>query len=66
MKSGQAESVIVKGWEEESTFSAVPSSRRSNKHDAVIIAALLRCHVDQGMCIVEQIIPDQCIHQYHS
>jgi len=42
VKSGQVERVIAKGREEESTFSAVPSSRRSNEHDPAIMAALLR------------------------
>jgi hypothetical protein len=42
VKSGQAGSLIAEWWDGESTFSAVPSSRRSNEHDAAMIAALLR------------------------
>ena len=42
MKSGQARSLIAKEREGESTFSAVPSSSRSNEHDAAMIAEFLR------------------------
>ena len=40
--NGQAGSLIAKGCKGESTFSAVPSSKRSNEHDAAMIVALLR------------------------
>ena len=42
VKSGQAGSLIAEGRKGESTFPAVPSSSRSNEHDAAMITALLR------------------------